>query len=77
MISTIRRIWAGLATYRRIEGWEDFCRGDLEAWLQARSQEGVSQTTIQNNLALIRMLLRFLEMRGLSNRSRTVSSRAT
>ncbi len=64
MISTMRRKWAWVATHRQIEGWEDFHRDDLETWLQARCRDGVSQTTIQNNTALMRMLLRFLEMRG-------------
>jgi site-specific recombinase XerD len=63
MISTISRIWVWLATQRQIEGWGDLRRDDLEAWLQARCLDGVSQATIQNNLALLRMLLRFLESR--------------
>lgn len=64
MISTIRRMWNWVSTHHQIEGWKDFRRDDLEAWLQARCREGVSHTTIKNNIALMRMLLRFLEMRG-------------
>lgn len=64
MISTIRRVWAWLADNRQIEGWETFLRSDLEAWLQARCQDGVGQSTIENNLGLVRMLLRFVEARG-------------
>jgi site-specific recombinase XerD len=63
MISTIRRIWKWIMVHRDVKGWEDFRKSDLEAWLQARCQESVSQVTIQNNIALMRMLLRFLEMR--------------
>jgi site-specific recombinase XerD len=63
MISTIGRIWTWLATHRQIEGWRDLRRDDLEAWLKARCQDGVSQATIQNNVALLRILLRFLESR--------------
>ena len=64
MISTIRRVWAWLADHRQIEGWETFRRPDLEAWLQARCQEGLSQSTIENSLGLVRILLRFAEARG-------------
>ena len=64
MISTIRRVWAWLSANRQIEGWETFRRSDLEAWLQARCQDGVSQNTIDYNLGLVRMLLRFVEARG-------------
>jgi hypothetical protein len=42
MISTIRRIWAWLSSNRHISSWETFRRPDLEAWLQARCQEGLS-----------------------------------
>lgn len=64
MISTIRRVWAWLATNRQVDSWETFQRSDLEAWLQARCQEGLSQSTIENNLGLVRMLLRFAQERG-------------
>ena len=64
MISTIRRVWAWLSANRQIEGWETFRRSDLEAWLQARCQDGVSQNTIDYNLGVVRMLMRFVEARG-------------
>ena len=64
MINTIRRVWVWLADHRQVEGWETFRRSDLEAWLQARCQEGVSQNMIENNVGLVRMLLRFAEARG-------------
>ena len=63
LISGVRRIWGWLATYRQIEGWETFRRADLEAWLQARHQDGVSVVTIRNDLAQFRSLLKFLEVR--------------
>jgi integrase/recombinase XerD len=64
MISAIRRVWAWLAANRQIEGSETFRCSDLVAWLQARCQDGVSQSTIDTNLGLVRMLLRFVEARG-------------
>ena len=64
MIHTISRVWEWLDNHRRVDGWETFRRSDLEAWLQARCQEGLSQSTIENNLGLVRMLLRFSESHG-------------
>jgi site-specific recombinase XerD len=63
MISAIRRVWVWLAANRQIEGWETFRRSDLEAWLQALCQDGLSQNTINYNLGLVRMLMRFVEGR--------------
>jgi site-specific recombinase XerD len=63
LISVVRRIWNWLATHRRITDWETFHRADLEAWLKARHQDGVSDVTIRNDLAQFRSLLRFLEAR--------------
>jgi site-specific recombinase XerD len=59
----VRRVWAWLATYRQVEGWETFRRADLEAWLEARSQDGISEVTIRNELGQVRSLLRFIEAR--------------
>ena len=64
MISAIRRVWAWLAANRQIGSWETLRRSDLEVWLQARCQDGVSQYTIDYNLGLARMLLRLVEVRG-------------
>jgi site-specific recombinase XerD len=64
MIRTICRVWAWLADNRNTEGWGTFRRSDLEARLPARCQKGLSQRTIENNLGLVRMLLRFSEGRG-------------
>jgi integrase/recombinase XerD len=61
MISTICRVWKWLAANRQTEGWETFRRSDLEAWVQTRCQDGLSQKTIENNIGLVRMLLRFSE----------------
>ena len=60
-IGIICRTWNWLATHRQVEGWETFGRADLEAWLQARSQDGVSNVTIRNDLGQWRMLLKFME----------------
>jgi site-specific recombinase XerD len=65
-LSVIRRVWAWLAANRQIEGWEDFHRADLEAWLDARIKDGVSLVTIHNELVLTRTLIRFVETRGVS-----------
>ncbi len=60
-INTIQQIWKWLAAHRQVESWETLRRADIEAWLQARVQNEVSNTTIQNNLGQFRSLLRFLE----------------
>jgi site-specific recombinase XerD len=62
LIGVIRRLWTWLKVHRQVKGWESFRRADLEAWLQARSQDGVSQVTIRNDLARLRSLLKFLEL---------------
>lgn len=59
----VKRMWQWLARHRSIQGWATFHRIDLEAWLQARSQEAVTAVTIQNDLRRFRSLLRFLEAR--------------
>jgi site-specific recombinase XerD len=59
----VRRVWTWLATYRQVEGWETFRRADLEAWLEARSQDGISEVTIRNELGQVRSLLKFIEAR--------------
>jgi site-specific recombinase XerD len=63
LISIIRRIWVWLDTHRQVAGWETFQRTDLEAWLQARHQDNVSDVTIRNDLGQLRSLLQFLEAR--------------
>ncbi len=62
-VYVIRRIWSWLATHRQINSWETFHRPDLEAWLQARYNDGVTNVTIRNDLAQLRTLLKFLEDR--------------
>jgi site-specific recombinase XerD len=59
----VRRLWGWLDTHRQVDGWHSFGRADLEAWLQARSEEKVSQATVGNNLAHLRSIFRFLEAR--------------
>lgn len=64
LISTIWRIWNWLAQHRQIEGWETFRRPDLAAWLRARVEDDVSNSSIQNDLGQLHGLLKFLEARG-------------
>jgi integrase len=49
LISIVRRVWTWLATYHPVEGWESFWRADLEAWLEARSGDGISEVTIRGS----------------------------
>lgn len=62
-ISCVRRIWVWLETHRNITGWDSFHRPDLETWLLARYQDGVTNTTIHSELGQMRSLLKFMEMR--------------
>lgn len=64
LFTLVQRVWTWLATHRQVDGWQTFRRADLEAWLQARSQEGVSNVTIQGALAQLRSVLKFAETRG-------------
>ena len=59
----IRRIWCWLEGHRQVAGWESFRRADLEAWVQARGQDDVKPTTVENELMHLRMLLRFAAVR--------------
>jgi site-specific recombinase XerD len=63
LISLIKRVWGWLDTHRQIDGWEYFGRADLEAWLQASVQDGVSQGALRTYLAHLRGLFGFLERR--------------
>ncbi len=63
LIYLIRQVGTWLATQRQVDGWDTFRRADLEAWLQARCQDGVTDVTIRNELARLRGLLKFLEAR--------------
>ena len=63
-INGIHRIWHWLAEHRHIEGWQTLRRADLAAWLKARSQDGVSNVTIGNQLGLLHSLLKFVAIWG-------------
>ena len=62
-LSILKRIWKWLNENQEIKNWEDIRRPDVEAWLEARHQTGVSNVTIQNELVHLRCFLRFLEER--------------
>jgi integrase/recombinase XerD len=59
----IRRLWTWLEAHREVQGWNTFRRADLEAWLAARCQAGISNGSIQAELTQIRTLLKFAETR--------------
>ena len=46
-----------------MDSWETFGRADLEAWLRSCSQARLSPVSVQNYLAQLRMVLRFMEAR--------------
>jgi site-specific recombinase XerD len=64
VLRIVRRVWTWLATHRQIEGWNSFHRADLQAWLEARCQAGVRNTSIQTELGTLHSLFKFIEMRG-------------
>jgi integrase/recombinase XerC len=61
----VQRFWLWLGTHRTVTGWGTLRRADLEAWMTARCQSGVTNGTIQAELAQVRTLLRFAEARDL------------
>ena len=63
LVRVVHRVWTWLAVNRQVTGWSSLRRADLEAWLQARSLEGVRPVTIQNELGHWRMLFKFLQAR--------------
>jgi integrase/recombinase XerC len=63
MFNGMRRLWAWFDEYRAINGWSTFRRVDLETWLTARCQGGISEDSIRAELSLLRTLLRFLDTR--------------
>jgi site-specific recombinase XerD len=64
LLSLARRFSDWLAIERpHVVSWETLRRADLAAWKAARHEDGVSNTTIRNDLARLRSVLRFLEAR--------------
>ena len=63
-VNTIGRIWSWLDLHCAIDSWTTFGRADLEAWLQARSESGVSNKSVRCELGQLKGLLNFLEERG-------------
>ena len=66
LIFLVRRVGTWLATQRQVDGWETLRRADLEAWLQARCQDSVTDVTIRNEVARLRGLLKLLQARDYS-----------
>jgi integrase/recombinase XerC len=63
-MGVVRRVWAWLDEHRHIGSWEGFRRADLQAWLEARCQTGVSTITIRGELGQMHGFLKFMEARG-------------
>jgi integrase/recombinase XerC len=61
ILCVIRRVWTWLEAHRQITSWESFRRADLQAWLEARCQSGVSHRTIQTELGILHSLFKFVE----------------
>ena len=64
MLGLMRRIAIWLTVHRQVKGWETFQRADLDAWVAARQQDAVSDSSIRTELGQLRSLLKFLEARG-------------
>lgn len=63
LVGAVCRVWRWLAAHRHVEGWSSFHRADLEAWMDARGQDGVVQRSINGELSQLRMVLKFAERR--------------
>ncbi len=64
LLGVLQRLARWLASHRQVKGWATFRRADLEAWLQARIQDGLSAVSVQNELGNVRSMLKFAETRG-------------
>jgi site-specific recombinase XerD len=56
----LRRAWAWLLSNRELSSWSDLQRSDLEAWLSARQEEGISASTRTKELCEMQTFLRFV-----------------
>lgn len=66
MFNGMRRLWIWLDEHRAVNNWDTLRRADLEAWVTALSQRGISEDSIRAELSLVRTLLRFLQARDYS-----------
>jgi len=56
----LRRAWEWLLSNQALSGWSDLQRSDLEAWLSARQEEGISASTRTKELSEMQTFLRFV-----------------
>lgn len=60
----LTRAWTWLLNHREINGWADVQRSDIEQWLDARRQDGLSPTSLYTELCDLRAFLRYVENRS-------------
>lgn len=66
LLSISSRFGQWVTAHRSVQDWESLRRADLEAWLQARCQEGISASSLSTHLTQVRMILKFIEDRGVA-----------
>ena len=59
----LTRVWKWLLDHREIQGWRSLKRSDIEAWLDARGQDGLSPLSLNTELNDLRAFLHFAEDR--------------
>ena len=57
------RTWAKLLELRKVRGWGDLQRSDVEAWLDSRRQAGLSPSSQYTELTDLRAFLQFAQKR--------------
>jgi hypothetical protein len=57
-------IWTWLLAYRPLTGWADLMRSDVESWLDARRNAGLSVISCYTELCDLRAFLKSVEDRG-------------
>ena len=62
----LRRAWEWLLSNRELSGWSDLQRSDLEAWLSARQEEGITASSRSSELGEMQAFLRFVVEQDIS-----------
>ena len=60
----LKNAWTWLLDHRPLAGWDELRRSDLESWLEARRQAGLSAVSQYTELCDLRTFLRFVMERG-------------
>jgi integrase/recombinase XerD len=63
-LQSLRQVWQWLLQEREIEGFADVGRRDLQAYVQARLQQGRAASTLNRQLRDLWAFLRFVEKQG-------------